>query len=261
MPTQTSSAHFFLGWAKERIDEMDATLASLESKAVQMQAQTRIKADQFIAQMRKKRDEFQSTVKKQVEAGEPTWDSAKLRLATELKSFEAETRKYLETFGNGLEQQQAVFQSQATAQLNAWREAADKLHAAAKEFGIERRREIDATVSRMKSDAAAAEKSSRNSPGREQNPGRPSTPLWRKRALLSIAPIRPRGRRSNGLPVRLNSWTARRRACRRRISATSPRKAFATTTARWSRASPGSTASRCGDWRRNAWLMALANGS
>ena len=32
MPTQ-SSAHFFLSWAKERIDEMDATLASLESKA------------------------------------------------------------------------------------------------------------------------------------------------------------------------------------------------------------------------------------
>jgi hypothetical protein len=49
MPTQTSSAHFFLSWAKERIDEMDATLASLEGKAVQMQAQTRVKADQFIA--------------------------------------------------------------------------------------------------------------------------------------------------------------------------------------------------------------------
>ena len=53
MPTQTSSAHFFLSWAKERIDEMDATLASLEGKAVQMQAQTRVKADQFIAQMKK----------------------------------------------------------------------------------------------------------------------------------------------------------------------------------------------------------------
>ena len=38
MSTQTSSAHFFLSWAKERIDEMDATLASLEGKAVQIQA-------------------------------------------------------------------------------------------------------------------------------------------------------------------------------------------------------------------------------
>lgn len=158
MPTQTSSTHFFLSWAKERIDEMDAILTSLESKAVQMQAQTRIKADQFITEMRKKRDEFESTAKKQAEAGEPAWDSAKLRLATELKGFEAETKKYLETFGNGIEQQQAVFQSQVTAQLSAWREAGDKLNAAAKQFAIERRREIDATVSRMKADAGAAEK-------------------------------------------------------------------------------------------------------
>ena len=60
MPTQTSSAHFFLSWAKERIDEMDATLASLESKAGQMQAETRVKADQFIAGMSKKRDEFEA---------------------------------------------------------------------------------------------------------------------------------------------------------------------------------------------------------
>jgi len=31
MATQ-SSIHFYLNWAKERIDEMDATLASLETK-------------------------------------------------------------------------------------------------------------------------------------------------------------------------------------------------------------------------------------
>ena len=48
MPTQ-SSAHFFLVWTKERIDEMDAALASLESKAADMQADSRVKAEQFIA--------------------------------------------------------------------------------------------------------------------------------------------------------------------------------------------------------------------
>ncbi len=158
MPTQTSSAHFFLSWAKERIDEMDATLASLESKSAQMQAETRVKADQFIAQMKKKRNEFEGTVKKQAAAGEAAWDSGKVRLEAEWKAFQAETAKYLETFGKGLEQQQAVFQSQVTAQLNSWREIADKLNVAGKDFGIERRREIDATVSRMKADAIAAEK-------------------------------------------------------------------------------------------------------
>jgi hypothetical protein len=158
MPTQTSSAHFFLSWAKERIDEMDATLASLESKGLQMQAQTRVKAEELIADMRKKRDEFEATVKKQAGAGELAWDDAKQLLDAELKDFQDRTRKYLETFGKGVKQQQAVFQSQVTAQLNAWREAADKLNAAGKEFAIERRREIETTVSRMKADATAAEK-------------------------------------------------------------------------------------------------------
>ena len=64
MSTQ-SSAHFFLNWVKERIDEMDATIASLESKAAEMGAEARVKADQFIADLRKKRNEFESTVKKQ----------------------------------------------------------------------------------------------------------------------------------------------------------------------------------------------------
>jgi hypothetical protein len=158
MPTQDSSAHFFLSWAKERIDEMDATLASLESKAGQMQADTRAKADQVIAEMKKKRDEFERTVTKQAEVGEAAVDGAKVRLETEWKAFQTETARYLETFGKGIEQQRAVFQSQVTAQLNAWHETADKLNTAGKEFAIERRREIDMTVSRMKADAATAEK-------------------------------------------------------------------------------------------------------
>ncbi len=42
MPEQ-SSVHFYLNWAKERIDEMDAALASLEAKAGQAQADYKVK--------------------------------------------------------------------------------------------------------------------------------------------------------------------------------------------------------------------------
>ena len=38
-----SSMHFYLNWAKERIDEMDAMLASLEQNASGMQADARRK--------------------------------------------------------------------------------------------------------------------------------------------------------------------------------------------------------------------------
>jgi len=123
-----------------------------------MQAETRAKADQFIAELKKRRDAFDRSVKTQVEAGEATLDGTKERLETEWKGFQAETGKYLEKFGTGIEEQQAVFQSQVTAQLHAWRETADKLNAAGQEFAVDRRREIDETVARMKADAATAEK-------------------------------------------------------------------------------------------------------
>jgi hypothetical protein len=41
-----SAIHFYLNWAKERIDEMDATLASLEAKVSELQADARTKANQ-----------------------------------------------------------------------------------------------------------------------------------------------------------------------------------------------------------------------
>jgi len=78
-------------------------------------------------------------------------------LETQWKSFETEIEKYFETFGRDISQQQAVFQSQVTAQMNAWRETADKFHAAAADFASERRTDIETTVSRMRADAAAAQ--------------------------------------------------------------------------------------------------------
>jgi len=60
-----SSAHFYFNWAKERIDEMDAVVASLEGKAAQLTADSRVKAEKLIADLRGKRDEFFENMKKQ----------------------------------------------------------------------------------------------------------------------------------------------------------------------------------------------------
>lgn len=156
MPMQ-SNIHFYVNWAKERLDEMDATLTSFENKVAEVQADARDRADKVLTVMRKKRDEFSSIVKQQSEANEAAWISAQARLESEWSSFEAEARKYVESFVKQVEQQQETFKLQAAAQLNAWREAADKLGAAANEFATERRGEIDAALKRMKADAVAAE--------------------------------------------------------------------------------------------------------
>ena len=152
-----SNIHFYLNWAKERIDEMDAAVASLEAKLGEVRADLRTKANQALADLCKTRDAFKETIKKQAEANAVAWTNTKTQLETDWARFETEVQKYVESFGTQTKQQQTTFKVQADAQLKAWRDAADTLHAAAAQFAAERRSEIDATVTRMKAEAAAAE--------------------------------------------------------------------------------------------------------
>ena len=156
MPVQTSR-HFYIDWAKERLDEMDAALAPLEHQASEVQAASREKADQLLADLRKRRDEFQEGVKMQAEMSEAAWLRTKAQLDAQWNGFEADVKKYIETFIRHGQQQRATFQKIAAAQLNAWQDASDKVHAAAAEFAAERRADIDAAVKQMKANASEAE--------------------------------------------------------------------------------------------------------
>jgi hypothetical protein len=71
--------------------------------------------------------------------------------------FEAEVKKYVESFSNQVEQQQAIFKLQSAAQLKAWREAADKIQAASAEFAADRRAKVEAAVQQMKAAASETE--------------------------------------------------------------------------------------------------------
>jgi len=148
-----SAVYFYLNWAKERIDEMDAVLASLEANVAEVQADARAKANKALADMRKKRDDFRDTLKKLADANEAEWVSEKARLQSVWNIFETEVQKYVES----AEQQQTTFKDQAAAQVKAWRDAAQNIRSGAKEFAVEHRGEIEATLKQMEADAAAAE--------------------------------------------------------------------------------------------------------
>ena len=154
---EKSRMHFFLNWTKERIDEMDAALASLEAKASQMQAESKVKANQLIADLKKRRDEFQTLVKAQAEAGEAAWQRTKPQLESQWTGFEAQVKTYFDTVGKQIEQQHATFRDVAAAQMKAWREAADKFHASAINVAATKRAEVDAAVKQMKAEASEAE--------------------------------------------------------------------------------------------------------
>lgn len=152
-----SSMHFYLNWTKERIDEMDATLASLEAKASQRKTDVKAKAEQLIADLKKRRDEFQAEAKAQAETGEAAFQATRTQLESQWKSFEAQVKTYFETVGKQIEQQQSTFRDVGAAQVKAWREAADKLHDAAAKLAAEKRADVDGAVKQMQAEAAEAE--------------------------------------------------------------------------------------------------------
>jgi len=156
MPEQ-SSMHFYLNWAKERIDEMDAALASFEVKAGEAKAESKVKAEQIIADLKKRRDEFQVQLKAQAEAGEAAWARNKAELEKQWNGFETQMKVYFESAGKQLEQQQATFKDIAAAQAKAWREAADKFREAAGKVAATHTGDFDAALKQMKSDASEAE--------------------------------------------------------------------------------------------------------
>jgi hypothetical protein len=152
-----SSMHIYLNWTKERLDEMDATLASLEVKASHLKADAKAKADQLIADLKKPRNEFQAKAKAQAEASEAAWQAAKTQLESQWNSFQAQVKTYFETVGKQVEQQQSTFRDIAAAQVKAWREATEKFHDAAGKVASEKRADVDAAVKQMKAQAAEAE--------------------------------------------------------------------------------------------------------
>ena len=156
MPAE-SKMHFYFNWAKERIDEMDAAVASLEGKATQVKANSKMKAEQLIADLKKRRDEFEALAKEQVEAGETAWQRAQAQLEVQWNGFEAQLKGYVETIGKQIEQQQATFREVAAAQVKAWREAADRLRDEGAKMAAAKRTDIDTAVKQMEADAAEAD--------------------------------------------------------------------------------------------------------
>ena len=144
--SEQSSMHSYLNWTKQRIDEMDATLASLEAKAGQVQADSKVKANQLIADLKKQRDEFQTNVKKQAVATEAAWKTNKAQMDSQWKAFEAQVTTYIDTVAKQAPQQQALFRDVATAQVKAWREAAGTIQDVATKFAAGRRADVEAAV-------------------------------------------------------------------------------------------------------------------
>jgi hypothetical protein len=151
-----STIHPYLNWAKERLDEIDATLASFEHRATKLQTDARAKAEKAMAEMRAARDDFRKSIKEQGHESEAAIAASKKALEIQWTAFEAAVPAFLEATGKQVKEVEAAFRARADVQRKAWHDAIDMLHRSAKSFADNRRDEIETAVNHMKVEADAA---------------------------------------------------------------------------------------------------------
>jgi hypothetical protein len=144
-------------WAKVRLDEIDATLSSLDGQVTKLQGDARAKADSALADMRAKRDAFRQTIQKESEKIGDDWSKEKAAREVDWKAFESAVQQYLDRASARVEQHKAAFQARADAQRKAWEQAIDRLQADAAKIAAENKVEADAALKQMKADASAAQ--------------------------------------------------------------------------------------------------------
>jgi hypothetical protein len=146
----------FHDWAKARLDEMDATVTSLEAEAGKLSADARKNAQAVVVKMREQRDAFSNAFKKQEKTAEDAWAKTKAALESEWKGFETSLQEYFDKTREQSGHRIAVFRASAEAQRKTWEHAIEEIRKATVGLASEEKAHAEAAMKRMKADATAA---------------------------------------------------------------------------------------------------------
>ena len=153
--TSETDTHLFSNWAKERLDEIDATLAALQARVGTLQAETKTQAEKTIAEIRAQQQVFQDMLKKQTEEGTANWTNMMRGLESNWASFETLVQKYMNVTWKDGQHLQETFAARAAAQRKAWQEALESLRGKANTFAAAHKKEAEEALNQLK---AAADK-------------------------------------------------------------------------------------------------------
>jgi hypothetical protein len=155
MASETDT-HLFSNWAKERLDEIDATLASLQARVDTLQAETKTQAEKTIAEIRAQQQVFQDMLKKQTAEGTANWVNLMRGLESNWASFESLVQKYMNTTWKDAKYIQETFSVRAEAQRKAWQEALESLRGKANTFAAAHKKEAEEALNQLKAAADTA---------------------------------------------------------------------------------------------------------
>lgn len=155
----THNLHFYSHWARQRIGEMDAAIASLQRYAKRFPAGR--ESTRLTATLKKRRDRFESLAKKLTRMGAAAGERSKTKLDSQWETFEAEVSAFVKNAKRRSGFQKSAFSRIAAAQSKAWKDAERSLCALARKIAPARRSRVSAAIKRIRSDASTARKRAR----------------------------------------------------------------------------------------------------
>jgi hypothetical protein len=150
---RTWNAHPHLAWAMWGLDEIEATLASIENR-LHGRANVHPKAESAMVDMRLARDAFRSSIEEQLD--QASLSRSKADLERQWAAFEDSVQNYLDKVDKQVTEQETVFRARADAQRTAWLQAIDNLHTSAARLAADRRSDIETAVKHLVSEADLA---------------------------------------------------------------------------------------------------------
>ncbi len=151
--TTGNYAHHWSNWMKERLDEMDATVASIEARLGTLQADAKKHAEKTVADIHVQRAVFEEAIRKHQHESETAWAKAKTGLEANWASFEMAVQTYLKQAGPAVEQQMATFKARADAQRKTWEETIHALRGGAATFAAAKKKEMESELSNLQKEA------------------------------------------------------------------------------------------------------------
>jgi chromosome segregation ATPase len=147
------NAHPHLAWAMWGFDEIEATLASIESR-LHSRAGVHAQTESAMVDMRRARDAFRESIDARANDAAPVPSRADLE--AQWAAFENSVQSYLDTVDRQVREQETIFRARADAQSKAWWQAIDKLREDAEHFAMDNRGGIETAIEQLGSEAEAA---------------------------------------------------------------------------------------------------------
>jgi chromosome segregation ATPase len=156
MSDPNSKIHAQIVWARERLDEMEATLGAVERKLSSLKAEAQAKVQRAASEMRAQRDAFKEAVNANRQAGEAAWRDLRAKLEAQWSKFETAFDNWAHATHDQVEHQKAVFSARVDAQIKALTAAVDQFNTSAKTFAAARKSEVDVAFKTAQAQVDAA---------------------------------------------------------------------------------------------------------